>query len=129
MRIKLGYLIWAYSDSDSIGVALKSATSSIIAFIEKLLQVNRAGLTITITRCYDVDVPAADRNTQLPYDLAIYATSLAGSGYFANAVACQLNPSAPNNPMVGRISYNTAEMSASVTTGFGFQTLSRVAFH
>jgi hypothetical protein len=129
MRIKLTYLSFPYPDKNSTGIALKSATSSIMAFIQRTLQVNRVGVTIAVSVCYDVDVPAADRNTLLPYDLVIYATAEKGSGYFASAAACQLSPSAPTRSVVGRIKYNSAEMTAQYATSFGFQTLSRVAFH
>jgi hypothetical protein len=129
MRIKLSYLSWPYTDTDPIGLALKSATNSVITLIQSILQVTRSGIVITISRCYDVDVPIGDRNVLLPYDLAICATAVAGTGYFANAVACQLSPYRPYRSIAGRISFNTAQMTSSSTTAFGFQTLSRVAFH
>ncbi len=112
MRIKLSYQSWSYPDSSSIGAALKSATGSVMAFIERLLQVNRVGVRVTVSRCYDVDVPAVDRNVLLDYDLVVYATAVAGVGYFASAVACQLSPTPPTRSQVGRISYNTGQMTA-----------------
>ncbi len=129
MRIKLSYVSWPYTATDPIGLALKSATNSVITMIQSILQVTRSGIVITITRCYDADVPIGDRNVLLAYDLAIYATAVAGTGYFADAVTCLMSPYSPFRSIAGRISFNTAQMISSSTTAFGFQTLSRVAFH
>ncbi len=80
MRIKLSYLNWPYSESDPIGVALKSAAGSVASLLQKMLQVSRSGVFITITRCFDVDVPLADRNILLAYDLVVYVTAKNGIG-------------------------------------------------
>jgi hypothetical protein len=107
MRIKLANTSRVYSSLDGI---IKSAASSAIAFVEQLLQVERAGLTITVPRCFDLDVPASDQNTFLPYDLVIYAAATQqnnGGNISVSGVACQLSQTAPHRPVVGRLKYYT----------------------
>jgi leishmanolysin len=95
-----------------------------------ILSVTQEQLSVTVSRCFDIDVPPGDRNVFVNYDMVIYATAeAAGSSFFANAVACQLRVTDPRRPLVGRIKYNTDLVGADVITKAGFQVVSRVAMH